>query len=583
MSILSKLQLRHRMRAAFDVRSLFFRIAFSIGLAGMVMSASLAYVYYQQMTNRGLESAQQLKDEMLFMFSSQVSLDINRNVTRRIESSAEGLRARLGDAVIYTGIYNKDGKNLVEQGETEALSGRDFTSEFEIVAETLEPVHDHEATLTISPSIMPNGQLAGFVVLSWDEDVIRAPLRELAMVAACILVAVFLVWTMAVIGLVRKMVGRPLKSISTTLQDFEHQNFEVNEKEFGHVTQLEVIRDGFVSLGAKLANAAQADAQQQIENTQKTDAIEQLSTALERLANRDLSLDIHEPFSGQYEVLRQNYNTAQGAMAETLDTISDVCAIFDAEIGTMVDAATNLASRSDKQAKTLSAIVDSISDAHASTENAVDRAKDVEDKVRETNQTVKESGVVVTSAVGAMEAIETSSMEIQKIITVIEDIAFQTDLLALNAAVEASRAGEAGKGFAVVATEVRNLSGRTGDAAKEVRNLISNSVTHVGEGVDLVRRLGVSLGDAIEGVTDIDERVNDLVATFVGFSSTLDTLNSGTLELDKATQSSATMAEGMKQTTGKLHARASELQTHVGHFTLSKTISDTRPQHSKAA
>ena len=181
--------------------------------------------------------------------------------------------------------------------------------------------------------------------------------------------------------------------------------------------------------------------------------------------------------------------------------------MFDQEIGHLVQESADMTQRTDRQANTLSDIISSITEASHHTGAAVNRAKGVKGTVLKTNETVGKSGEVVASAISAMSEIETSSAEIQKIVDVIEDIAFQTNFLALNAAVEASRAGEAGRGFSIVASEVRNLSTRTTNAAREIQSLISDSVEQMKKGASLVRNVGSSLSDAIEATKVIDHEV----------------------------------------------------------------------------
>jgi methyl-accepting chemotaxis protein len=119
-----------------------------------------------------------------------------------------------------------------------------------------------------------------------------------------------------------------------------------------------------------------------------------------------------------------------------------------------------------------------------------------------------------------------------------------------------------------VAAEVRNLSTRTTDAAREIQSLISSSVQQVKTGANLVRDVGTSLNVAIDGVRLIDTEVSGLVNTFVSYSDTLEALNSGASKLDQATQKSAAMAEDMKTSTDHLRARATELRDFVALFTL---------------
>jgi len=140
--------------------------------------------------------------------------------------------------------------------------------------------------------------------------------------------------------------------------------------------------------------------------------------------------------------------------------------------------------------------------------NNADNAQQANQLSVSARQTAEKGGAVVSQAVQAMDAINTSSSKIAEIIGVIDEIAFQTNLLALNASVEAARAGEQGRGFAVVATEVRNLAGRSATAAKEIKDLIQDSVEKVKAGADLVNESGETLEEIVNGV----KKVGDIIA-----------------------------------------------------------------------
>ncbi len=580
-----------RFLSIFDIHSFFLRIAMVVGGAGLVLAAGLTFIYHEQLTEKGLKNATEKQVEMQHMFSTQVAQDINRNVTKRIGISLNALNARIEDVYVYGAVYGKDGALLSEHHAADLTFDDDTASagivgdqalfegfpaglleaQFEIMRETQEPVVLTEYQAVIAPSLLPTGSLAGFTLMVWDVDAIRAPVVRMAFVAAGLLIIVFLVWTVLVVAMLGRMVGRPLRSISSALADLEAENFVVSRHDFGNTTQMEAIKKRFHTLEAALSAGAHAQGQREDEHAQTSAIIERLSGSLDALARRDLSVPINEPFAMHYDVLRQNFNTAQNAMGLTLQNITDVCSQFDTEIDHLVGASSDLSNRSNHQAQTLSGILNSLSDASEQTGGAVQSARSVRSTVISTNATVERSGEVVTAAVSAMADIETSSAEIQKIIGVIEDIAFQTNLLALNAAVEASRAGEAGRGFSVVATEVRNLSIRTTDAAREIQGLISNSVQQMKTGADLVRDVGTSLNVAIDGVKLIDTEVSELVDTFVSYSQTLEALNKGAGDLDSATQKSAMMADDMKTSTDHLKARSADLRDFIALFTLSDT------------
>jgi methyl-accepting chemotaxis protein len=173
---------------------------------------------------------------------------------------------------------------------------------------------------------------------------------------------------------------------------------------------------------------------------------------------------------------------------------------------------------------------------------------------------------VVGRAMEAMDAVQTSSEVIGRIVQVIDDIAFQTNLLALNAGVEAARAGEAGRGFAVVAAEVRALAQRSSEAAGEIGGQVETSRNTVRQGVQLVHDSGKALMDIVAGVSDVEERISEIVSASRETASGIDEISNMTSEIDRATQQDAAALEETNAAVRALQAEAELLARSVSSF-----------------
>jgi methyl-accepting chemotaxis protein len=179
-----------------------------------------------------------------------------------------------------------------------------------------------------------------------------------------------------------------------------------------------------------------------------------------------------------------------------------------------------------------------------------------------------QGGAVVSQVVQTMKGINDSSKKIADIISVIDGIAFQTNILALNAAVEAARAGEQGRGFAVVASEVRSLAGRSADAAKEIKSLITASVERVEQGSALVDQAGATMGEVVASI----QRVTDIMAEISSASSEQSTgvaqVGEAVSQMDRATQQNAALVEESAAAAESLKAQAEQLVQTVAVFNL---------------
>jgi len=183
---------------------------------------------------------------------------------------------------------------------------------------------------------------------------------------------------------------------------------------------------------------------------------------------------------------------------------------------------------------------------------------------------------VVAQAVSAMDLIEKSSVRIADITTLIDSIAFQTNLLALNASVEAARAGEAGRGFAVVASEVRTLAQRSAEAARDIKGLISESATHVTQGVDLVQRTGQSLDSIAASIAELAESIGEISAASREQSSGVEEISTAVMRMDELTQQNAGLAEQSAAAARMLDGQATQLAEIVDVFRLDRRAATAR-------
>jgi len=303
-------------------------------------------------------------------------------------------------------------------------------------------------------------------------------------------------------------------------------------------------------------------------SSEQEQVVTALGEALRCLAEGDLTAEIAAHFPQDYEALRQNYNAAVIALRAAIAVVVQNAEAIRHETLEITGAADDLSRRTERQAATLEETAAALDELTTSVRSAAKSADAASTTSAEAQRNAEHGGEVARAAVHAMDQIKTSSEEISKITSVIDDIAFQTNLLALNAGVEAARAGEAGRGFAVVATEVRALAQRSSDAAREINGLITSSEDQVREGVDLVDRTGSALSAIVRSVADISERVAAIAASAREQSNGLNEVNTAVTELDHVTQQNAAMFEETTAASHALTAEADGLAAAVSAFRL---------------
>jgi methyl-accepting chemotaxis protein len=289
------------------------------------------------------------------------------------------------------------------------------------------------------------------------------------------------------------------------------------------------------------------------------------------VAQGDLS--VHVPIATDD---RSSIMAAMGQMSAALAGIvtqvrssSDSIATGSSEIA---QGTHNLRARTEQQAAALEATAASMEELSSSVKQTAANAQQANQLALEASSVAIRGGEVVGQVVDTMKGINASSRKIADIIGVIDGIAFQTNILALNAAVEAARAGEQGRGFAVVASEVRSLAGRSKDAAKEIKSLISASVERVEQGAALVDQAGATMTEVVCSIKRVTDIMGEISAVSAEQSAGVAQVGDAVSQMDQATQQNAALVEESAAAGESLKRQAQQLVQAVAVFKLTDAV-----------
>jgi methyl-accepting chemotaxis protein-2 (aspartate sensor receptor) len=299
--------------------------------------------------------------------------------------------------------------------------------------------------------------------------------------------------------------------------------------------------------------------------------IRPLETAVlecERMAEGDLSNFIHHEGSNEIAKLLQAMHKMQVDLSSTFRKVSDASDDIYSDVHMIARGNADLASRTEEQAASLEQIASSMEQLTATVGNNAENSGQANKLAHTTSDMAEQGGVVVSQVISTMDAISTSSGEVVGIIDVIDSIAFQTNILALNAAVEAARAGESGRGFAVVASEVRLLASRSGEAAKQIRELLQKSASRIDSGSRLVSKAGETMTNIVDSVRQVTTIMNEIASASREQSDGIAQVNQAISQMDQVTQQNAGMVQEAANAAQALEHTANELQQAVKAFKL---------------
>ncbi len=299
------------------------------------------------------------------------------------------------------------------------------------------------------------------------------------------------------------------------------------------------------------------------------EVVEALRAALTALKNGDLTVRISSELAPEFNDLKLVFNDALHAVDEAMQDVLEHAANIDSQTNEVAVAASDLATRTERQAATLAqtaATLQGLTEMVAASLTALDGA---ETSARDAKNNADTTGSIVSEAAASMQIIEAKSDEIAHIVDMIDSISFQTNLLALNAGVEAARAGETGRGFAVVAAEVRALAQRSAESATSIQSLIETSGAEVKTGSGKVVQSVTSLGTVLSRVDDVSEQVARILESAKQQSGEIDAVNTSLSELDQTTQRNAAMFEETTAALSAVSRSVSDLKSLVQRFSTS--------------
>ena len=300
--------------------------------------------------------------------------------------------------------------------------------------------------------------------------------------------------------------------------------------------------------------------------------LDEVARVLAALAKGDLTETIANEYHGTFGQLKDDSNSTVEQLTEVIQRIKEAAETINTASKEIASGNTDLSQRTEEQASSLEETAASMEELTSTVKQNAENAKQANQLAAGASDIAIRGGEVVSKVVTTMSSISESSKKIVDIISVIDGIAFQTNILALNAAVEAARAGEQGRGFAVVASEVRNLAQRSAAAAKEIKTLINDSVDKVSVGTDLADKAGKTMDEVVNSVKRVTDIMAEISAASIEQSSGIEQVNQAITQMDDVTQQNAALVEEAAAAAESLEEQAQQLTALISTFKLANGV-----------
>lgn len=316
-----------------------------------------------------------------------------------------------------------------------------------------------------------------------------------------------------------------------------------------------------------------------METTEK--GLNEVSDVLMSISEGDLSKRIDTDYEGTFDDLKNFSNTTSENLVKIIGKIREASNTISNASSEIAQGNADLSTRTEQQAASLQETASSMEELTSTVRLNAENANQANGLAAQATTVATNGGELIKEVVVTMSSINDSAQKIADIIGVIDGIAFQTNILALNAAVEAARAGEQGRGFAVVASEVRTLAQRSANAAKDIKDLISDSVTKVQSGNELVSKSGETMQEIVVSIQRVNDIMSEIAAASAEQASGIDEVSKAVTQMDEMTQQNAALVEEAAAAAESMRHQASELNQRVGTFKLSSEDVQTPVAHNK--
>ncbi|PLA73652.1 methyl-accepting chemotaxis protein [Hydrogenovibrio sp. SC-1] len=355
----------------------------------------------------------------------------------------------------------------------------------------------------------------------------------------------------------RQQVESALDSIFDIVEDINQVMEKINQGEFD----------------ARVSSAASGQMDSLKQNINRSmdaleNAIEDTVFNIEAIASGDLTHSITNDYQGQLLRLKNSINQSNQRLSEVVTKALNATSVVNGAASEVSQGSMNLSQRVQENAAAAEQTSATMEEMSSAVTNNTQHAKEATSVAHEVQQKSNEGVQVMQQTIEAMNAIQESSHKISDIVSLIDGIAFQTNLLALNAAVEAARAGDHGRGFAVVAGEVRSLAQKAADAAKDITNLINESVTRIDDGTKLATASGEMLTTISESVDNVTNMIEQIAEASSQQMAGIQQANAAITQIDEGTQQNAALVEETSAAAESLSEQARILQEDMAFFTV---------------